>query len=73
MGKVKLNKHEKNMIFNALKVRLGSERAKLEHYERLNTFDDSKMPEYVMEHLKSDIALIEGILPKLDDAFKDED
>jgi len=71
--KVKLNKQEQNMIFNALKVRLASEKAKLEHYERINTFDDSKMPDFVIDHLKKDIELIEHILPKLDDAFRDED
>lgn len=69
MAKVKLKKEEQNMIFNALKVRLASEKAKLEHYERLNTYSDSKMPDVVMEVLRKDIRIIQDILPKLDENF----
>lgn len=72
MARIKLNKLEKNMVFNVLKVRLGSDIAKLEHYKALNEYDDSKMPEEIMKFLERDIETIKGIIEKLGKSFEED-
>jgi len=71
--KIKLTKQEKNLLLNVLKVRLGSDIAKLEHYKTLNEYDDSKMPEEILKYLQKDIETIKDIIEKMGSSFTDDE
>lgn len=71
MSNVDLSSQEKHLILNLLKEKLGGDKARIEHYEFLNQYDESKMPDYIIQHLEHELELIESIIPKLDRQFKE--